>query len=103
MSKRQVNHELNEQITKPTQRPQYLETVRYWEWDCSVKFLIIAIFRHNSSQSDNFKQLLCNYYTPRRNQNRQCPILGMGLFGNAPDNPTEFITIQHNPTFPASP
>src|SRR5438876_3162602 len=90
-----VNHELRKQTTKPTLRPQSLETVRYWEWDCLVKYQIISIFRQNSSQSDTFTQLVCNFYTLTqplvyRIQSRQCPILG--------DNPTEFIIIQHNPT-----
>ena len=98
-----VNHELRKQITRPTLRPQSLETVRYWEWDCSVKYQIISIFRQNSSQFDRFRQNVCNYYTLSqaavcRNQSRQCPILGMGLFGSALHNPTEFIIIQHNPT-----
>ena len=90
-----VKHVLRKQTTKPTLRPQSLETVRYWEWDCSVKYQIISIFRQNSSQSDRFRQNVCNYYTLKqasvcRSQSRQCPILG--------DNPTEFIIIQHNPT-----
>src|SRR3979411_1111556 len=90
-----VNHEPREQTTKPTISDTTQKTVRYWEWDCSVRPQIISIFRQNSSQFDTFRQSWCNSYTQSQpfvywNQSRQCPILG--------DNPTEFIIIQHNPT-----
>src|SRR5216684_3679282 len=90
-----VNHELGEQTTKPPLRPQSLETVRYWEWDCSVKSQSFSVFQQNSSQSDKFRQILCNSYAltqpvANQNQSRQYPILVM--------DPTEFIIIQHNPT-----
>ena len=81
-------------------------SVRFWEWDCSAKYQIISIFRHNSSQSDRFIHILCKSYTlsngltcPHQTQKR--PISGMGLFGKIPDNSpisTQFIIIQHIPT-----
>src|SRR5438132_8330019 len=81
-------------------------SVRFWEWDCSVKYPIISRFRQNSSQFDTFKRLPCNSCTPCEgqdcpNQAQLCPILGIGLFRKIPNNSpvsTQFIIIQHIPT-----
>jgi hypothetical protein len=82
------------------------ESVRFWEWDCLVKYPIIAIFQQNSSQYDTFQYDSCKFYTlapDSRGLSRPplCPILGMGLFRKIPRDSyisTKFITIQQNAT-----
>ena len=77
-------------------------SVRLWEWDCFVKYLLICLFLHNSSKFYKFKHKSSTFYTPptdlsRRSHSGSCPIMGMGLFRKIPDDPsrsTQFITIR---------
>src|SRR5260370_39526986 len=81
-------------------------SVRFWEWDCSVKYPIICRLQQNSSQFDTFRDISCNSYTlswglSRPSQTQFCPTLGMGLVRKIPDKSpisTQFIIIRQIPT-----
>src|SRR5262249_49746544 len=63
-------------------------TVRFWEWDCFAKYLIIKKYSQISTQFITFR-----HFSPKK-----CPIWGMGLFRSIPNGPpisTQFIIIRH--------
>src|SRR6202011_3580190 len=80
-------------------------TVRFWEWDCFVKYPVISTFLQNSSQFDTLQHISRKFYTSPKgpdhpHQTQPCPILGMGLFRKILDDSyisTQFIIIQHIP------